>query len=135
MRYNSIVENLGIIRFCIESVLSAALQCPYRLHAVLVHEGQAASGHYWAYVFSPHQKAWLKFNDITVTEATWEELQKESVGGFHNASAYCLIYIDDNKTDLLQGESKCPCHGYGLLFYCPLRDNGFRTSGEVLFLT
>ncbi len=69
-------------------------QYVYQLHAVFVHEGQAASGHYWAYVFSPQHNMWLKFNDITVTEASWEELKKEGVGGYHNASAYCLVYLD-----------------------------------------
>ena len=62
-------------------------QCPYHLHAVLVHEGQAASGHYWAYVWALTK--WLKFNDISVTDASWDDLVKESVGGYHNASAYC----------------------------------------------
>lgn len=75
---------------------------PYHLHAVLVHEGQAASGHYWAYVYSLTK--WLKFNDITVTDASWEDLVKESVGGFHNASAYCLMYVDKSK---LEEESSC----------------------------
>ena len=43
-------------------------------------------------MFDVVKEKWLKFNDITVTEATWEELEKESVGGYHNASAYCLMY-------------------------------------------
>ncbi|ELU07267.1 hypothetical protein CAPTEDRAFT_220394 [Capitella teleta] len=77
---------------------------PYRLHAVLVHEGQAASGHYWAYVYCMQHRKWLKFNDIQVTEASWEELQRESVGGYHNASAYCLMYVDATRTDVLTGD-------------------------------
>lgn len=72
-------------------------QCPYHLHAVLVHEGQAASGHYWAYVWALTK--WLKFNDISVTDASWDDLVKESVGGYHNASAYCLMYVDNSKLD------------------------------------
>lgn len=73
------------------------LQKPYHLHAVLVHEGQAASGHYWAYIYDVERSQWLKFNDITASEASWEELEKESVGGYHNASAYCLMYIDKSR--------------------------------------
>ena len=72
-------------------------KCPYHLHAVLVHEGQAASGHYWAYVWALTK--WLKFNDISVTDASWDDLVKESVGGYHNASAYCLMYVDNSKLD------------------------------------
>ncbi|XP_026536832.1 ubiquitin carboxyl-terminal hydrolase 28 [Notechis scutatus] len=68
-------------------------QVPYHLHAVLVHEGQANAGHYWAYIYSLPQRAWLKYNDIAVTESSWEELERDSFGGLKNASAYCLIYV------------------------------------------
>ncbi|XP_078538476.1 ubiquitin carboxyl-terminal hydrolase 28 isoform X6 [Lissotriton helveticus] len=70
-------------------------QVPYRLHAVLVHEGQANAGHYWAYVYSHTNRTWLKYNDISVTESSWEELARDSFGGLKNASAYCLIYVND----------------------------------------
>ncbi|XP_070201808.1 ubiquitin carboxyl-terminal hydrolase 25-like isoform X2 [Littorina saxatilis] len=70
---------------------------PYHLHAVLVHEGQAASGHYWAFIFDQYRGLWLKFNDITVSESSWEEIERESVGGYHNASAYCLMYVDRSR--------------------------------------
>ncbi|XP_026564845.1 ubiquitin carboxyl-terminal hydrolase 28 isoform X2 [Pseudonaja textilis] len=68
-------------------------QVPYHLHAVLVHEGQANAGHYWAYIYSLPQRTWLKYNDIAVTESSWEELERDSFGGLKNASAYCLIYV------------------------------------------
>ncbi|NWH56470.1 UBP28 hydrolase, partial [Geococcyx californianus] len=70
-------------------------QVPYRLHAVLVHEGQANAGHYWAYIYDQPRQRWLKYNDISVTESSWEELERDSFGGFRNASAYCLMYIRD----------------------------------------
>nr|XP_005291463.1 ubiquitin carboxyl-terminal hydrolase 28 isoform X7 [Chrysemys picta bellii] len=70
-------------------------QVPYRLHAVLVHEGQANAGHYWAYIYDQPRKSWLKYNDISVTESSWEELERDSYGGLRNASAYCLMYIND----------------------------------------
>ncbi|XP_001920096.2 ubiquitin carboxyl-terminal hydrolase 28 isoform X1 [Danio rerio] len=71
-------------------------QVPYRLHAVLVHEGQASAGHYWAYIYDHAQRRWLKYNDVLVAESTWEELVRDSYGGMTNASAYCLMYINDN---------------------------------------
>ena len=37
--------------------------------------------------------SWLKFNDVSVHEVPWEEVVKESYGGHHNTSAYCLIYL------------------------------------------
>ncbi|XP_045412495.1 ubiquitin carboxyl-terminal hydrolase 28 isoform X6 [Lemur catta] len=70
-------------------------QVPYRLHAVLVHEGQANAGHYWAYIYNQSRQIWLKYNDISVTESSWEELERDSYGGLRNVSAYCLMYIND----------------------------------------
>ncbi|XP_051705107.2 ubiquitin carboxyl-terminal hydrolase 28 isoform X8 [Oryctolagus cuniculus] len=70
-------------------------QVPYRLHAVLVHEGQANAGHYWAYIYNQPRQIWLKYNDISVTESSWEELERDSYGGLRNVSAYCLMYIND----------------------------------------
>lgn len=85
------------------------LQVPYRLHAVLVHEGQANAGHYWAYIYDPHHRRWMKYNDISVTKSSWEELVRDSFGGYRNASAYCLMYIDDKKPFLIEGNSICIC--------------------------
>ncbi|XP_049447435.1 ubiquitin carboxyl-terminal hydrolase 25 isoform X4 [Epinephelus fuscoguttatus] len=80
------------------------MQVPYRLHAVLVHEGQANAGHYWAYIYDPHQRCWMKYNDISVTKSSWEELVRDSFGGYRNASAYCLMYINDKKPFLIEGQ-------------------------------
>ncbi|XP_031568318.1 ubiquitin carboxyl-terminal hydrolase 25-like [Actinia tenebrosa] len=72
---------------------------PYRLHAVLVHEGQASGGHYWAYIYNPTDKQWRKFNDITVSQVTWEEVERESLGGYRHVSAYGLMYVDGSRED------------------------------------
>ncbi|XP_037125097.1 ubiquitin carboxyl-terminal hydrolase 25 isoform X3 [Syngnathus acus] len=82
------------------------MQVPYRLHAVLVHEGQANAGHYWAYIYDPHQRCWMKYNDIAVTKSSWEELVRDSFGGYRNASAYCLMYINDKKPFLIEDFDK-----------------------------
>ncbi|XP_028276809.1 ubiquitin carboxyl-terminal hydrolase 28 isoform X3 [Parambassis ranga] len=76
-------------------------QVPYRLHAVLVHEGQASAGHYWAYIYDHANQRWMKYNDISITESSWEELERDSFGGMTNASAYCLMYIDDRLPNLI----------------------------------
>ncbi|XP_069080485.1 ubiquitin carboxyl-terminal hydrolase 28 isoform X2 [Pleurodeles waltl] len=81
-------------------------QVPYRLHAVLVHEGQANAGHYWAYIYSHTNRTWLKYNDISVTESSWEELERDSYGGLKNASAYCLIYVNDNMPHFIAEEAE-----------------------------
>uniref|UniRef100_A0A3Q3VWZ5 Ubiquitin carboxyl-terminal hydrolase 25 n=1 Tax=Mola mola TaxID=94237 RepID=A0A3Q3VWZ5_MOLML len=84
--------------------ISLSFEVPYRLHAVLVHEGQANAGHYWAYIYDPHQRCWMKYNDISVTKSSWEELVRDSFGGYRNASAYCLMYINDKKPFLIEEE-------------------------------
>ncbi|NXR51216.1 UBP28 hydrolase, partial [Hippolais icterina] len=90
-------ESIAGINLSIEQMYCDPLlqQVPYRLHAVLVHEGQANAGHYWAFIYDQPRKRWLKYNDILVTESSWEELERESFGGLRNASAYCLMYISD----------------------------------------
>ena len=100
---------------------------PYRLHAVLVHEGKGVStGHYWSYIREDQPvnendgdgvgrragsdrvdtshgtgDAWLKYNDISVSRTTWEALCQDSEGGngSNTASAYCLIYVNDQSGD------------------------------------
>lgn len=76
------------------------LQHKYDLHAVMVHEGEAISGHYWSYVYNSNAACWLKFNDISVTQSSWQEVVRESEGGSGTASAYCLIYIKSGEEDL-----------------------------------
>ncbi|XP_028322029.1 ubiquitin carboxyl-terminal hydrolase 28 isoform X2 [Gouania willdenowi] len=76
-------------------------QVPYRLHAVLVHEGQASAGHYWAYIYDHANQCWMKYNDISITASSWEELERDSFGGMTNASAYCLMYINDRLPQLI----------------------------------
>ena len=79
---------------------------------MLVHEGQAQAGHYWAFVgrrewgssgkrvdagiegnAETEEIGWRRFNDVRVSEASWEEVQREGCGGEESASAYCLLYV------------------------------------------
>ncbi|KAM6224441.1 ubiquitin carboxyl-terminal hydrolase 25 [Rhynchocyon petersi] len=99
-------ESISRIHRTIDLMYSdkSMIQVPYRLHAVLVHEGQANAGHYWAYIFDHHENRWMKYNDIAVTKSSWEELMRDSFGGYRNASAYCLMYINDKAQFLIQEE-------------------------------
>ncbi|XP_036048368.1 ubiquitin carboxyl-terminal hydrolase 28 isoform X5 [Onychomys torridus] len=101
---SEIEQDIQDLKNCISSTTQAIEQMycdpllhqvPYRLHAVLVHEGQANAGHYWAYIYNQPRQIWLKYNDISVTESSWEELERDSYGGLRNVSAYCLMYIND----------------------------------------
>ncbi|XP_061449267.1 ubiquitin carboxyl-terminal hydrolase 28 isoform X2 [Rhineura floridana] len=89
-------NSIALLSQSIDQMYSDPLlhQVPFHLHAVLVHEGQANAGHYWAYIYNQPRKSWLKYNDISVTESSWEELERDSFGGLKNASAYCLMYIN-----------------------------------------
>jgi ubiquitin carboxyl-terminal hydrolase 25/28 len=41
---------------------------PYILQSIMIHEGQAESGHYYSYTYDTDRKIWRKFNDINVSE-------------------------------------------------------------------
>ncbi|XP_074705119.1 ubiquitin carboxyl-terminal hydrolase 28 isoform X3 [Strix aluco] len=101
-------ESIARITLSIEQMYCDPLlqQVPYRLHAVLVHEGQANAGHYWAFIYDQPRRRWLKYNDISVTESSWEELERDSFGGLKNASAYCLMYISDQVSRLAAAEDE-----------------------------
>ncbi|XP_055675261.1 ubiquitin carboxyl-terminal hydrolase 28 isoform X5 [Falco peregrinus] len=103
-------ESIARINLSIDQMYCDPLlqQVPYHLHAVLVHEGQANSGHYWAFIYDQSRKSWLKYNDISVTESSWEELERDSFGGLKNASAYCLMYINDKVSHFAAGEDDGP---------------------------
>ncbi|XP_032905783.1 ubiquitin carboxyl-terminal hydrolase 28 isoform X4 [Amblyraja radiata] len=110
-RWRAEVENditdlknkINAIKHSIDQMYTDSLMCqvPYRLHAVLVHEGQASAGHYWAYIYDHSENSWLKYNDLLVAVSSWDELQRDSYGGSRNASAYCLMYINDNLPQLI----------------------------------
>ncbi|NXD54710.1 UBP28 hydrolase, partial [Corvus moneduloides] len=103
-------ESIARINLSIEQMYCDPLlqQVPYRLHAVLVHEGQANAGHYWAFIYDQPRKRWLKYNDIWVTESSWEELERESFGGLRSASAYCLMYISEQVSHAGADEDEGP---------------------------
>lgn len=47
----------------------------YELYSVLVHSGTATSGHYFAYIKDLSRSCWLKFDDSTVTVASWADVE------------------------------------------------------------
>ncbi len=87
-----------------------AMQIPYKLHSVMVHEGSARFGHYWCYVKQksdhthpgdPVTSQWFRYNDTDVTSATTDKLQKESFGvSDTSSSAYCLVYVDQSSNEV-----------------------------------
>ncbi|CAI5795369.1 ubiquitin carboxyl-terminal hydrolase 28 isoform X1 [Podarcis lilfordi] len=111
-------------------------QVPYHLHAVLVHEGQANAGHYWAYIYNQPRKSWLKYNDISVTESSWEELERDSFGGLRNASAYCLMYINKKlphfaAADYVNGQTQREVESLPLELQHYIQEDNWRLEQEV----
>ena len=102
-----------------DAVYSHLTRHKYRLLAVLVHDGMAGSGHYWAYIKSDgdggpggHGETGSgsagsggggrKYSDINVTQVDEEEVWSVSQGGTAHASAYCLIYTKTDKDVALE---------------------------------
>lgn len=66
----------------------------YYLHSLLIHDGVAGSGHYYAYSYEAEEEKWWKFNDIHVTQVPESDVFRDSIGGHNFTSAYCLVYLD-----------------------------------------
>eukprot|EP01063_Lacrimia_lanifica_P033938 TRINITY_DN6170_c0_g1_i1.p1 TRINITY_DN6170_c0_g1~~TRINITY_DN6170_c0_g1_i1.p1 ORF type:complete len:1247 (+),score=437.40 TRINITY_DN6170_c0_g1_i1:97-3837(+) len=70
----------------------------YRLHAVLVHSGTVAGGHYYSYVKLDGE--WFRFDDAAVSPASATEAVEDNFGGYEGSarfwladtSAYMLVY-------------------------------------------
>ena len=96
---------------------------PYRLHAVFIHRGTAAGGHYWVYICdfssstgiaSPYFSSksgskddngtWRCYNDSSVTPVTDPEqtiFSEDTVNnpGLHRATPNLLIYVREDKKE------------------------------------
>ncbi|KAJ1369990.1 hypothetical protein KIN20_031615 [Parelaphostrongylus tenuis] len=69
----------------------------YELFSVMVHQGSAAGGHYFAHIKNMDQGRWYCFNDTRVEPVGPEEISKSfggSYGGWStsNTNAYMLMY-------------------------------------------
>ena len=82
---------------------------PYYLHAISIHDGNAYSGHYYAFIKDKFNKKWRKFNDIRVSEANEEDVYKEANGGNAFMTAHWVVYIDQELENQL---SKIDLYAY-----------------------
>ena len=85
----------------LELKLSSQYEClqdqRYDLHSILIHEGAAISGHYYAFIKDLDSDIWRKYNDSFVSTVGFESVKKCAEGGTNTmASAYCLVYINHN---------------------------------------
>jgi len=78
-------------------------ECPYHLHAIIVHDGQdAVSGHYYSFVHDKSSEIWWRFNDHSVSQETEEIVMQEAIGGFNQKCAYSLMYVKGVIAEQLQ---------------------------------
>ena len=97
----------------------------YELHSVIVHQGNANSGHYYAYIKqSNDNRDWLLFNDEHVRPADNYEIFRQNFGGQseiyknkgaqgeivsnninYERSAYILVYIQKNRNNKFVSEN------------------------------
>ena len=97
----------------------------YELHSVIVHQGNANSGHYYAYIKqSNNNRDWLLFNDENVRPADNYEIFRQNFGGQseiyknkgnlgeivsnninYERSAYILVYIQKAKINKFVSEN------------------------------
>jgi len=85
-------EKLDLGPFCHDSRMQQASEpCEYTLIGVVMHEGTATAGHYWAFVRT-EANAWFRCDDAVVEEAELTRVLEEGRGGPVEASAYLLLY-------------------------------------------
>ncbi|CAG9320649.1 USP28_3 [Blepharisma stoltei] len=68
----------------------------YHLHSILIHDGQAGAGHYYAYVYDAEYEVWRKYSDVMITQVEESEVMTNALGGNGYISAYCLMYIENS---------------------------------------
>ncbi|ETO25574.1 Ubiquitin carboxyl-terminal hydrolase family protein, partial [Reticulomyxa filosa] len=89
----------------------------YRLVGILVHTGNANSGHYYSYGESPDGK-WWEFNDTEVSPFDPQNIDAETFGGMH------VTMMDDpqNPRRRIQKEIEKPFNAYMLVYKRKLGD-------------
>jgi ubiquitin C-terminal hydrolase len=69
----------------------------YELFGVLVHSGNGATGHYYAFLRTSPARTWFEFNDSRVTQVTERWAIERNFGGEFDFSAYMLVYVQKSK--------------------------------------
>jgi len=85
----------------IENAFKDYCKMPYYLHAILMHDGMAESGHYYSFIYDRKIDCWWRFSDHDVSMEIEEEVFKEAFGGVPGSqkAAYSLMYINQYIVD------------------------------------
>lgn len=70
---------------------------PYRLHAVFMHRGNSASGHYWIYIYDFQNQIWREYNDerIREVEDPLKAIYEKEGKGYHGTSTG-VVYVRED---------------------------------------
>ena len=84
--YPELRENIAVTKAILDTVYAdqSMNSTSYELHAVMVHQGQASEGHYWAYVRS--RPAAVRPEEETIPPATSDTVMSCSRGGDQSGS-------------------------------------------------
>ena len=83
---------------------------PYYLHAILIHDGTAESGHYYSFIFDRKQNLWWRFSDVNVSLEVEDVVFSEAFGGqaASTKTAYSLIYINEYCKNAMEQKRASP---------------------------
>jgi ubiquitin carboxyl-terminal hydrolase 25/28 len=99
---DSLVARIDDLEMRIANAFEDYCRMPYYLHAILMHDGLAESGHYYSFIFDRKLNCWWRFSDHDVRMETEEDVFKEAIGGQQNKAAYSLMYINRYIVDLIE---------------------------------
>lgn len=89
----------------------------YELFSVMVHQGNASGGHYFAYIKNMELNRWFCFNDSLVSVASFQNIY-DTFGtttfrwGVNHSNAYMLMYrrVDEELNEKFTKPSELPIH-------------------------
>lgn len=107
---SSLSEEIKEKETLVRSAFSDYCNIPYYLHAILIHDGTAESGHYYSFIYDRKQDVWWRFSDVNVSMEIEEVVFRESFGGqaLSTKTAYSLIYINEYCKDQLESKTVAP---------------------------
>jgi len=94
----------------VRSAFSDYRNIAYYLHAILIHDGTAESGHYYSFIYDRKQDCWWRFSDVNVSMEIEEVVFREAFGGqaASTKTAYSLIYINEFCKNQLESKQVAP---------------------------
>eukprot|EP00347_Sterkiella_histriomuscorum_P010153 403377401 len=95
-QYQDLTNQIQTLSTQLKIAYDQSKEAPYYLHAIMIHQGFADSGHYYSYIYDRKNHSWWKFNDHSVSQESEQVVLEEAYGGQNQSkTAYSLIYINE----------------------------------------